>query len=278
MKIIVFNIAAALLMSATLLQAPNNLVLAQGPTPTPTLVATPQPEQAIVTEIVDGDTIGVTINGQPFRLRYIGIDSPEKGQARVAAQCFSAEATEANRSLVMGQTLTLERDKSNTDRYKRLLRYAYLPDGRMVNEVLVQIGAAFARRYPPDVKYQTRFAQAQAAAQQGAQGLWSGCKVVNGRTQALPLVAPTLAPPAEPLPVAVIPPTATPLPPPAAPAAPAAPPAPVASNCDPSYPSLCIPIGAPDLDCPDISARRFPVLPPDPHRFDGDHDGIGCEK
>lgn len=49
------------------------------------------------------------------------------------------------------------------------------------------------------------------------------------------------------------------------------------SNCEPSYPSLCIPIGSPDLDCGDLADRRFPVLPPDPHRFDGDHDGVGCE-
>ncbi len=48
-------------------------------------------------------------------------------------------------------------------------------------------------------------------------------------------------------------------------------------NCDPYYPMLCIPPGSYDLDCPDISAGRFPVLPPDPHRFDGDGDGIGCE-
>jgi hypothetical protein len=32
-----------------------------------------------------------------------------------------------------------------------------------------------------------------------------------------------------------------------------------------------------DLDCADIPHRRFTVLPPDPHRFDGDGDGIGCE-
>ena len=51
-----------------------------------------------------------------------------------------------------------------------------------------------------------------------------------------------------------------------------------ASDCDPSYPTLCIPIGSPDLDCGDITERRFPVLPPDPHRFDGnDDDGVGCE-
>ena len=45
-----------------------------------------------------------------------------------------------------------------------------------------------------------------------------------------------------------------------------------------SYPTLCIPIGIGDLDCPDIDARRFPVVGADPHRFDGDHNGIGCER
>jgi hypothetical protein len=50
-------------------------------------------------------------------------------------------------------------------------------------------------------------------------------------------------------------------------------------ECDPSYPTLCIPPGAPDIDCPELPAdiRNFPVLPPDPHGFDGDNDGIGCE-
>ena len=45
-------------------------------------------------------------------------------------------------------------------------------------------------------------------------------------------------------------------------------------QCDPSYPNACIP---PDLDCGDISQRRFRVLRPDPHGFDRDRDGIGCE-
>lgn len=58
------------------------------------------------------------------------------------------------------------------------------------------------------------------------------------------------------------------------------PPPPVASppgNCHPSYPTVCIPPGPPDLDCPDIPHRRFTVVGADPHRFDGDHDGVGCE-
>jgi micrococcal nuclease len=48
-------------------------------------------------------------------------------------------------------------------------------------------------------------------------------------------------------------------------------------NCDPAYPTVCIPSPPPDLNCGDITHRNFTVLPPDPHRFDGDGDGIGCE-
>ena len=50
------------------------------------------------------------------------------------------------------------------------------------------------------------------------------------------------------------------------------------AGCDPSYPDVCIPPPPPDLDCRDIPYRRFRVLPPDPHRFDRDRDGIGCER
>ncbi|MEO0374125.1 MAG: hypothetical protein AAF329_05740 [Cyanobacteria bacterium P01_A01_bin.17] len=49
-------------------------------------------------------------------------------------------------------------------------------------------------------------------------------------------------------------------------------------GCDPAYPDVCIAPDPPDLDCGDISERNFTVLPPDPHRFDGDHNGIGCER
>jgi hypothetical protein len=50
-----------------------------------------------------------------------------------------------------------------------------------------------------------------------------------------------------------------------------------APNCDPSYPTVCIPPPPPDLNCADIPYTNFKVLPPDPHHFDGDHDGLGCE-
>lgn len=51
-----------------------------------------------------------------------------------------------------------------------------------------------------------------------------------------------------------------------------------AAECAPSYPTVCIAPPPPDLNCPDIfPLTDFLVLPPDPHHFDADHDGVGCE-
>jgi hypothetical protein len=65
-------------------------------------------------------------------------------------------------------------------------------------------------------------------------------------------------------------------------ASPPPPPAPPpGTNCAASYPDECIPPPPPDLNCADIPYRNFRVLwnvpDPDPHHFDGDKDGIGCE-
>jgi micrococcal nuclease len=55
-------------------------------------------------------------------------------------------------------------------------------------------------------------------------------------------------------------------------------PAPVpGGRCDPSYPGVCIPPPPPDLDCKDVAHKGFTVVGADPHRFDGDGDGVGCE-
>lgn len=48
-------------------------------------------------------------------------------------------------------------------------------------------------------------------------------------------------------------------------------------ECDPSYPEVCIPPYPPDLNCGDISQRRFTVVDPDSHGFDRDRDGVGCK-
>ena len=49
------------------------------------------------------------------------------------------------------------------------------------------------------------------------------------------------------------------------------------AGCDPSYPDFCIPLPPPDLDCADVNGSFFTVVGSDPHGFDGNNDGVGCE-
>ena len=122
---------------------------------------------AKVTRVIDGDTIDVVIDGQSHRLRYIGMDTPERGEVGYNI------ATTRNRQLIGRDGIYLEKDISEADRYGRLLRYVYRPDGRMVNEILVAEGWAEAVSYPPDVKYADRFNAAELAARAAEWGLWA---------------------------------------------------------------------------------------------------------
>ena len=49
------------------------------------------------------------------------------------------------------------------------------------------------------------------------------------------------------------------------------------NECDSSYPGVCIPPPPPNLNCADVSEKRFSVQGSDPHGFDRDNDGVGCE-
>ena len=49
------------------------------------------------------------------------------------------------------------------------------------------------------------------------------------------------------------------------------------NNCDESYPDVCITPYPPDLDCGEIGYSNFRVVGDDPHGFDRDNDGFGCE-
>ena len=130
--------------------------------------------QAKVVKIVDGDTIEVEIEGAKKTLRYIGIDTPETVDPRRSIGCFGIEAKERNKQLVENQIVTLEKDISETDKYGRLLRYVYVGDV-FVNHMLVAEGFANASSYPPDVKYNAQFKEAERSAQTQNKGLWSSC-------------------------------------------------------------------------------------------------------
>jgi len=131
----------------------------------------PAGETARVVRIVDGDTIDVAIAGETYRVRYIGIDAPESVRPDSPVEWMGPEASEANRRLVEGKTVRLERDVSETDRFGRLLRYVWVGDV-MINAELVRLGYANAGAYPPDVKYQEVLRRAEREARDAGRGLW----------------------------------------------------------------------------------------------------------
>jgi len=122
-------------------------------------------EKAKVTRVIDGDTMEVELNGKVYKVRYIGINSPEYNQP------YGDEATQANSSLVLGKTVILEKDVSETDKYGRLLRYVYVGN-LFVNAHLVKYGWAQASTYPPDVKYSDLFVSLEREARENNLGCW----------------------------------------------------------------------------------------------------------
>jgi endonuclease YncB( thermonuclease family) len=118
---------------------------------------TVQGETGQVVAVIDGDTIDVSLNGETVRVRYVGVNTPERDES-----CYS-DATAANRAMVEGQTVTLVRDSSNTDRYGRLLRFIYVGN-TFVNREMVAQGYAEAVLYEPDDGFHNEFVQLEQAA------------------------------------------------------------------------------------------------------------------
>lgn len=126
--------------------------------------ASSKKEKVRVARVIDGDTIEVE-GGK--KVRYIGIDCPEKGKP------FSDEASAANRELVEGRVVTLVKDVSEKDVFGRLLRYVYVGEV-FVNAKLIKEGLAEATPYPPDVAHEDEFKELEREAKNLSKGMWTG--------------------------------------------------------------------------------------------------------
>lgn len=227
----------------------------------------PEAQEATVVRHVDGDTFwaegGTLPPGTSSSVRLLEVDTPESTSQ---TQCYGPDAAAFTRAeLPLGSKVYLLADRGDTDRFGRFLRYVWKPNGEFFNEKLARQGYARAVVIAPNDRYISLMRQAEAAARAEGLGLWGACS--PGAAAAPPAA---IRPPA--------PPPAAPAPNPAPPPAPAAP----AGGCHPAYPDFCVAPPPPDLDCADIG-RQLTVLPPDPHRFDGqpgqagEPDGAGCE-
>lgn len=139
-------------------------------------VQTTQPGLYHVVEFVDGDTIKVDMSGTTETLRFIGVDTPETHDPRKSVQCFGVAAAAFTKNLIGKNDVRLEADPLNTnrDRYNRLLRYIYLPDGRLVNAEIIKQGYGFAYTGFPFTK-SDEFLGYQKEAREANRGLWGSC-------------------------------------------------------------------------------------------------------
>lgn len=164
---------------------PTGVIL---PSVSPKVLSTQQ-TQATVTKVIDGDTFEIT-GGK--KVRMIGIDTPETVDPRRPLMCFGKQASDRTKELLLGKTVGLEKDVSETDKYGRLLRYVYVND-TFINKYLVEEGYAHASSYPPDIKYQNIFRQAEAQARESNKGLWADCISGSSTDKQLQTLSPTIA-------------------------------------------------------------------------------------
>jgi micrococcal nuclease len=131
-----------------------------------------------IARYVDGDTIDVNMNGSIETIRFIGVDTPETHKPNTPVQCYGPEAAAHTKGVIskFGK-VRLQADPldTNRDRYGRLLRYVYLPDGTLLDEQIIQQGYGFAYISFPFSK-KDQFATDEKVAQNAKLGLWSTCQ------------------------------------------------------------------------------------------------------
>lgn len=141
-------------------------------------LASTQPGLYEVVYINDGDTITVRANNREDKVRFIGVDTPEKDHPSRPVQCYSYAATDYLAKLIGDNDVKLVADPTNNnrDRYDRLLRYVYLPDGTLLNAKLIEDGYGFAYTSFPVTKM-NEFLELERQAKEGSRGLWGSCEI-----------------------------------------------------------------------------------------------------
>ncbi|MGH8907377.1 MAG: thermonuclease family protein [Egibacteraceae bacterium] len=136
----------------------------------------PEAQPAVVTRVIDGDTIWVRpqLGGEELRVRLLEIDAPETSRDHGGPECYGAQATTyAEEQLAVGSVVLLAADQEDTDRFGRALRYVWTDDGTFFNQEAVRQGYARTVLYEPNNRFIHLLRAAEAEARFARRGLWS---------------------------------------------------------------------------------------------------------
>lgn len=130
-------------------------------------------ETAIVTRAIDGDTIVVRCGAAEYKIRMIGVDTPESVHPRKPVECYGLEASKHTKAMLTGRTVRLEYGKNALDKYGRVLAYVFV--GKVsYNGHLIRRG--FAKLYDRfSFARVDLFRRYQKQAQKEGAGLWGAC-------------------------------------------------------------------------------------------------------
>jgi micrococcal nuclease len=129
---------------------------------------------AVVTGVVDGDTVEVTWPGGRDRVRLLGVDTPETVHPDRPVECFGPEASAFTKHRLLGRRVTLSFDRVRRDPYGRLLAYVEL-GGRRFNDELLARGFARLLVIPPNGVHARAMLDLELAARNAGRGLWGAC-------------------------------------------------------------------------------------------------------
>ena len=136
-----------------------------------------EPELVILESVVDGDTAWFTTNRGSEIVRFIGIDTPERGWEDEPSDCFAEEATARTMELLDGGRAWITFDQECEDHYDRTLGYIHIGLGaqNFIQRDLLRGGFATIFEVSPNMGFASEFSMDEGQASAAGLGLWTAC-------------------------------------------------------------------------------------------------------
>lgn len=127
---------------------------------------------AVVSRVIDGDTIEVNMNGNTETVRLLLVDTPETVHPSEPVQPFGPEASQFVKNTLSGKEVRVKVGTEERDNYGRLLAYIFI-NGETIQEMLLREGLARTAYLYNDLTMLDQFHAVQQTAIDGGKGVWS---------------------------------------------------------------------------------------------------------